>query len=160
MLWSATCDLKHRIGETYYGYHYTWCSPVFEAAAAPQFALGAKQPPSSDPVTIYRQLHAAVKGKDRHDPKIAGYRKSLRAIALKMRDEGKLSAEYAAEIVTRVRSAEFVDWKPLMYVIPYSVVAPRVQLVRLRDRASDEPEYVIPDLKREEFHIIELMPCL
>ena len=159
LLWSTTCALKHRIGETYYGSHYVWCSPVFEAAALPAYALGATQPPSSDPVTIYRQLHAAVARRDRHDAKIAGFKKSLKAVAVMQRGAGIITPEQANEIVGRVKTADFADWKPLMYVIPYALVASRLQVVPLKNRASDEPEYIIPDLKSQEFHFFELMPC-
>ena len=159
LLWSASCELKYKISAQYYGYQYAWCSPVFEAATLPKFAVGSAQPPSSDPVTIYRQLHAAVSCKDRHDKKIEGFKKSLRAIAIKSRNAGVITKEHAAEIATRVSRADFQDWKPLMYVIPYANVASRVQLVPIQLRASDEPEYIIPDLQSHEFQVIELTPC-
>lgn len=159
LLWSASCRLKFDIQERYYGTHYCWCSPAFEAAALDPFAVGARMPPSSDPVTIYRTLHAAVRGQDRHDPKITGWKSSIRALAVKQAQKGVITNEQAKEISMTVRSATFIDWRPIMYVIPYALVTSRIRRVPFSQAASREPEYVVSDLSRSEFHVIELMPC-
>jgi len=59
-----------------------------------------------------------------------------------------------------VSKSDFLDWKPLVYVIPYAAVAGRAQLVPRPKRASHEPEYILADLGDTEFQIIEPWPCL
>lgn len=159
MLWSAGNWIKYTINERYFGYHFVWCSPVFEAEALSRYQVGAGQPPSSDPASIYRHLHKAVSKQDRHDNEIARQKTSIKGVALKLASEGKITSEQAAEIVTILNQAAITDWRPLIYAIPYVAVASRVQIVPLEDRASIEPEFIVPDLKQHEFHILEPMPC-
>lgn len=147
------------IGSRYLGYHFVWCSPVFDASAAARYTPGARQPPSSDPVSIYRVLYADVKSGDRHSDAIERQRKSCKATALKLLAEGKLSGDHAAEVAAIVDASQVNDWKPLIYAIPFDLVAHRVQAVPVAKRASLEPEYIIPDLLDHEFHVIEPMPC-
>lgn len=139
--------------------HYVWCSPTFEAAALPRYAIGAGQAASSDPATIYRQLHHAVKTKDGGDAKIAGQKKVLKALALKWMKDKEISDNDRDEIVAMVAKSDISDWRPLIYVIPFVAVSARVQLVARNRRASLDPEYIIPDLAESEFHIIEPYPC-
>jgi hypothetical protein len=54
-----------------------------------------------------------------------------------------------------VKMASFSEWRPILYVIPYQGVASRVQLVPRDKRASSEPEYIISDLRPDEFDIVE-----
>lgn len=159
LLWSASNAIKHLIGSRYLGRHYVWCSPVFDAGAVARYAPGAGQPPSSDPVSIYRALHADVTKRDKHSDAIARQRLSCQGVALQLLSEGKISQDDAAEIAAIVNNAEPGDWKPLIYAIPFALVADRVQRVSLDKRASFEDEFIIPDLKEHEFHIIEPMPC-
>lgn len=159
LLWSASNAIKHLIGSRYLGYHYVWCSPVFDGGSIGRYAPGARQPPSSDPVSIYRNLLNDVTKKDRHSNEIKRQREGCQALALRLLSEGRLATTAAAEIGAIVNAAECADWRPLIYAIPYSLVADRVQAVPFEKRASFEPEFIIPDLREEEFHIIEPMPC-
>jgi hypothetical protein len=159
LLWSAGNWLKYYIQQNYFGYHYVWCSPIFEGAAQSRYAQGAGQPPSSDPATIYRNLHAAVVKSDQHDNEIARQSKTLKATALMLSRSGVISQSQAAEVAIIIKKATIKEWRPLLYAIPYALVANRVQAVPVGKRASIEPEFIIPDLKDGEFHIIEPMPC-
>lgn len=159
LLWTASNTIKHMIGSRYLGYHFVWCSPVFDASAVARYTPGARQPPSSDPASIYRVLHADVKAGDRHSDAIERQRKSCKATALKLLAEGKLSGDQAAEVASIVDASQVSDWRPLIYAIPFELVNIRVQLVPVDQRASLEPEYIIPDLRDHEFHVIEPMPC-
>lgn len=160
LMWSTGTHLKYRIQLQFReDRHYVWCSPTFEGAALGRYALGAGQPASSDPATIYRQLHLAVSSKDRHDAKIASQAKSLRALALQWHRDGQITDEQRNEMLAIVRTATISDWRPVIYAIPYPPVADRVQLVERGKRASHEPEYFIPDLRSDEFVLIEPMPC-
>jgi hypothetical protein len=155
LLYSTNTYLKFHIQENFRGEHRVWCSPVFEAQKQNRYALGAGQPASSDPCTIYTSLHRAVAVSDDHDPKINSQRKVLSALAVDWCLAGKITEAQRDEIVAIVKNARFPDWRPLIFVIPFSPVQARLQLVDRANRASHEPEYIIPDLKRGEFDIIE-----
>ena len=139
--------------------HYIWCSPTFEGAALPRYAIGASQPASSDPATIYRDLHAAVRTKDGGCQKIKDQKKVLKALAIKWFKNNEISQVDRDEILAMVSRSDVTDWKPLIYVIPFETVAKRVVLVPRTKRASHEPEYILADLAESEFHIIEPYPC-
>ncbi len=47
------------------------------------------------------------------------------------------------------------QWRPLLYLISRNLVADRLELVPIEKRASVEKEYIIRDLQRSEFEIIE-----
>lgn len=156
ILWSAGSRLKYDIQERYYGTHYCWCSPAFDSEALAATAVGANMAPSSNPITIYRELAAAIAKNDSHDLRIAGFRASIRGIAMKKAKEGIITLDQAKEIAVMAKTASLSQFKPLMYVIPYNLVSGRVQSVPLKNRANFEPEYTVPDLHKSEFHVIEL----
>lgn len=152
--------MKHRIQSMFRNrHHYVWCSPTFEGAALPRYAIGAGQPASSDPASIYRQLHHAVRTNDGGDKKIIDQKKVLKALAIKWLANQEISADDRNEILAMVAKSAIIDWKPLIYVIPYGAVTGRAQLVPRKQRASHEPEYVLADIVETEFHIIEPYPC-
>jgi hypothetical protein len=155
VLYSTNTFLKFHIQEQFLGVHRVWCSPVFEAQKRDRYSLGAGQPPSSDPCTIYRSLHHAVTVSDDHDAKINSQRKVLSALAVEWFEAGTITQAARDEIIAIVQQARFPDWRPLIFVIPYATVQSRLQLVDRQNRASHEPEYIIADLTRGEFDIIE-----
>jgi hypothetical protein len=155
ILYSANTYLKYRIQEDYRNEHHVWCSPAFEAAKLGRYTLGATTPPSSDPASIYRNLHRAVKECDDHDPKIAEQKKVLLGLAVQWFNAGHISDAARDDITAIVASARFPEWRPLLLVIPYHSVVSRVIDVERAKRASAEPEYIIPDLKPGEFDIME-----
>jgi hypothetical protein len=155
LLYSTNSYLKFRIQRDYRGEHHAWCSPTFEAAKLGRYVRGAGTPPSSDPASIYRNLHRAVTEADDHDSKIAEQKKVLLSLAVKWCDDGIISVPEREEITAITTSARFPDWRPLLFVMPYHLVAARVQSVPRGHRASIEPEYIVADLKSHEFDIIE-----
>lgn len=156
VLYSTNTALKHRIQRDYlHGLHYCWCSPAFDASKLAGYARGSEMPPSSDPCSIYRDLAQAVKRRDEHSSKIGDQKKTLTALALRLADRGKISSDDRDEIVTIVAKASFTDWRPLIYIIPFQSVKERLQAVPRERRASNEMEYIVEDLRDEEFHIIE-----
>lgn len=159
LLWSAGNAIKYMINQRYFGYHYVWCSPVFEGSALGRYAPGSAQPESSDPASIYRRLHKDVLSKDKHSNEIIRQKDSLKGTALMLAANNKITPEAAAEVAAIVDGAETSDWRPVIYAIPYATVAPRVLAVPYNKRASAEPEYIVPDLIDTEFHVIEPMPC-
>lgn len=132
-----------------------WCSPEFEGAKLGKYSIGSYQPPSSDPATIYRQLKAAIRSPDQHDPKIASQKSTISGLAIKLAADGQILESERDEIVAMLSKASITDWRPLIFVIPYERVASRVKIVPVADRASIEPEYIISDLADDEFRIIE-----
>ncbi|MFJ2988312.1 hypothetical protein ACIPF8_10625 [Collimonas sp. NPDC087041] len=52
--------------------------------------------------------------------------------------------------------AEFPLWRPLVYVIPRALVEAKLRLVAPASRASIGKEYIIENLGRNEFDIIEM----
>lgn len=132
-----------------------WCSPEFEGAKLGKYQLGSAQPSSSDPGTIYRLLKHSIKTGDQHDSKIVDQKASMKALSVSLAASGKISVSDRDEIVAMVDASNLHDWRPLIYVIPYALVATRAKLVDRSKRASNEPEYIIDDLVDGEFRIIE-----
>jgi hypothetical protein len=158
-MWSATNRVVHHVSAHFFPSFYVWCSPVFEGKALGRYSIGAGQPPSSDPASIYRALHAAVCGKDEHNADVERQKEKLRTVALDLQANGMIDADDAAEVVAYVEAAHISAWTPMIYVIPYVAVKGRVWRVPRTDRASGSPEFVIRDLRSHEFEAIEPMPC-
>ncbi|HKG47614.1 MAG TPA: hypothetical protein VKB02_12845 [Pyrinomonadaceae bacterium] len=81
---------------------------------------------------------------------------SLKSLAVSWEAAGEINSEEKEEIVYMVDNASFEDWRPLVYVIPRAMVDLRLKVVPANRRASFGPEYILPDLRRHEFDIIEL----
>jgi hypothetical protein len=77
------------------------------------------------------------------------------ALAVAWEAAEKISPADRNEIIAIVERARPNDWRPLIFLIPYPPVAARVQVVPREKRASHEFEYIVPDLRRSEFEIIE-----
>jgi hypothetical protein len=118
--------------------------------------MNSQVAPSSNPADIYRELRIAVLNKDRHCFKINEQKLSLKNLALKWEANGEIGQLDKAEIVYLVDNASFDDWRPLIYVMPRIGVQNRMQSVPANNRASFGPEYIVSDLARDEFDIIEL----
>ena len=158
-LWSTNPHMKFWIQQRYSGgSHYVWCSPAFAGASLNRYAIGAGQSGSSDPCTIYRQLHKAVTDGDGGDMRIAKWKKDMTARAVEWVAQERISVKDSEEIAAIIEQSHFNEWRPLVYVIPFSNVSGRVKLVDRHLRASREPEYVIEDLMDGEFEIIEPWP--
>ena len=70
--------------------------------------------------------------------------------------DGTITHDQAEEIIYTVENADFSLWRPLLYVIPKGKVETRLQEVPIAKRASLGMEYIVPDLKRDEFDIVEI----
>jgi hypothetical protein len=113
--------------------------------------------PSSAPKDIYRDLAQAIARSDDHNTKIASQKSTLSGLAVSWHSDGLITADERDEIAATVAAARINEWRPLLFVIPYSLVATRVQPVPRGRRASSEPEYIIPDLVTDEFDILEVV---
>lgn len=157
LLYSTNVFLKLLIQERFRGdIHYVWCSEFFDSKSLPRYSSSSQIAPSSNPADIYLDLKGAVQRKDEHSYKINEQKLSLKNLAIKWEASGEISTDDKEEIIYRVDKASFDDWRPLIYVVPRALVETRMQPVPPTKRASFGPEYIIPDLKRSEFDIIEL----
>jgi hypothetical protein len=100
-------------------------------------------------------LKEAVNRQDSHNVKIAAQKLSLTKLAIEWENKGEITANEKDEIIYMVDNADFSLWRPLLYVIPYESVKARLQLVPINNRAGFGNEYIISDLKRPEFSIVE-----
>lgn len=151
--------MKHRISQEFVGTHRVWCSPVFDSAAHASYGPGGSSAASSDPASIYRSLLHDVKSSDTHSNEITRQKKGLRRLALQLRGNGTLTPERAAEMTVLISKAQIIDWRPLIYAIPFAPIASRVERVAAKHWAGLEPEFIIPDLRQEEFVVIEPVSC-
>ncbi len=113
-------------------------------------------PRSSNPADIYRDLKTDIKDRDSHSAKINEQKVRLESLALDWHASGEIAEQQRDEILYMVEKASFEDWHPLLYIIPYEEVKGRLITVPPQKRANPmEPEYIIEDLERSEFDIIE-----
>lgn len=157
LLYSTNVYLKLHIQQCFRGdIHYVWCSEFFDSKTLGRYSPGSLIPPSSNPADIYRQLKSDIERGDQHSSKIAEQKASLTKLAIAWERNGEISPLQRAEIVYMVKNASFNDWRPLVYIIPRQPVDPRVKLVPANKRAGLGMEYIIEDLKRSEFDLIEI----
>lgn len=156
-LYSTNCLLKLLIQERYFSdVHYVWCSEHFDKNALPRYTMAAHTAPSSNPFDIYRELKRDVDGSDAHSAKITAQRSSFTKLATDFAASGRITDAQKDEIIELATSCPIALWKPLIYVIPETpIIKGRMTPVPYNKRAGVGMEYIIADLKRDEFDIIE-----
>jgi hypothetical protein len=136
--------------------HYVWCSEQCDATTVSPYSIASLVPPTSNPRDIYKDLQEAVKRKDTHNDKIV----RTRAMYIAMSDEwltnGEMTASDRDDLIHMVTNADFSLWRPILYIILRTPVEARLQVVPPHKRASHGPEYIIDDLTRSEFELVEL----
>ena len=155
VLYSTSSWLAYIIAERYYGgYHYIWCTPHFDPSSVPSISYTV--PPSSSPAEIYRNLREDVKRGDRHSAKIAANKAGiLKGMEYKMTTR-EITKEQASEIASIVDAAEPRDFKPLIFVVPFALVAKLIKPVPVNQRAHPlSIEFIIDKLPREKFDVID-----
>jgi hypothetical protein len=156
VLYSTNTFLKFHIQQRFRNdVHWVWCSEIFDSSKAAPLSPNSLIAPSSSPADIYRELQRDVERRDGHSAKISAQRASLQALAIEWEARGDISSQDAQEIIFMVTTASFDLWRPLLYVIPAPTLATRLQLVPIEKRASFGKEYIISDLKRTEFDLLE-----
>lgn len=129
-LYSTNCWLKYVIQKEFQGdQHYVWCSDVFRASSTSRYSLQSQIPESSSPADVYESLRRDVKSLDRHSTKIESTKASLKRLAVQWHEAGTVEDDQRDEIVALVDGAEFAQWRPLIYVIPRSVIGGRAKPV-------------------------------
>jgi hypothetical protein len=158
LLYSTNVFLKFQIQERYCkGIHHVWCSENCDSKTLSVYSAGALVGPSSNPADIYRELKRDVDGKDKHSAKIGAQKATLAGLAVTWEAAGEISALEKDEILYLVDTVDFSYWRPLLYVIPRTAtIEARLQPVDIAKRAGFGNEFIIEDLKRDEFDIVEL----
>lgn len=134
-----------------------WCSENFDSTKQPSYSGAALTAPSSDPCSIYKLLKADIERSDIHSAKITQVKTGIESAAIRWSNDGEITADEAAEIFYMIKTADFRLWRPIVYIIPrVNLESSRVQLVAPEKRASLGVEYIVPDLDRNEFDMIEL----
>lgn len=157
-LYSTNPKIKFDVYQRYVGgRHYVWCSEFCDSRESLLHPGGGITPPSANPAEIYEQLWVATMERpDWHDPNISRVKAALMQRIVIWATDGTISNTDAQEITYRLDHAESRDWRPLLYVINRAAVVDRMQIVPINRRASPAPEYVVPDLARNEFDVIHL----
>jgi hypothetical protein len=152
-LYSTNSRLAYGINQRYYGgRHYVYCSHYFSASSLP--ARDRWNPVTSSPAALYRRYMSEIG--DRHSPTILANKVGLRRGALARRSQGIISDDQEVEINEIISASETRDFAPMIYVIRYEDVAGMIEAVPVGQRAHPlSEEYVIQNLKRELFDVLE-----
>ena len=154
VLYSTNTWLAYTIAEKYYnGMHYVWCTPYFDPR---RHGNASGVPPTSSPLEVYESLRQEVLRGERHSPKMKENRAGLRRGASAKRRTGIIDEAKEKEIITVIKLANGADFRPLMYVIPYSKVGRKLREPPPEDKAHPlSAEYLIDELSRNQFDVIE-----
>jgi hypothetical protein len=156
LLYSANTWLSYNLSIRYYGgVHYVWCSPIFSIKNHPGFH--ATPPPTSCPSDIYHNLLEEVRRRDGHSAKIKDNRSGLSSGAQIQHSNGIITERELNEIEEIIAAADYSDFRPLLYLIPFGGVSHLLKEVPVRNRAHPlSQEYIIEELPTELFDAIEL----
>lgn len=155
--YSTNTYLSYYLSKTFYdNTFFVWCSPVFDPRGLEKNHPYSKIPQSSSPNAIYRQLKSDVETFDCHSSKVNENKAGLKRGAMIAWKDQVITDDELSIIQDTIDSAVITDFKPLLYIIPKSLVQPKVELVPVKERANPlSVEYRIRDLKLNEFEILE-----
>lgn len=155
ILYSTNTWLSYAISQRYYGgSHYVWCSPFRGPGSMATFENTV--PPSSSPIEIYVLLRRDVAGADSHSAKIRDNKVGLLRGASIRKERGEIDEETEKEIAAIIDQSSKTDFRPLLYVIPFSAVASSLTKVPVERRAHPlSDEYIVEDLRTGSFDVLE-----
>jgi hypothetical protein len=158
LLYSANPYMKFYINENYRGgIHYIWFSENFDSGTLGTYVPGAMVPPTSNPKDIYMDLKKAVDKPDTHNAKIKEQIAGLTALAVKWEKAGEITTIQKDDIIFMVNEPRYFQyWRPLLYVVPKALVQSRIKPVPMALCAGLGNEYIVEDLRGDEFGVIEL----
>lgn len=153
-LYSTNTSLAYRIAKGYFGdFHYVWCSPFFDDSNVPRQDICL--PSSSTPREIGRALLREINSGDRHSSKIEKNRKSLIYAAEVKLNDGVIDDSDYLEIKEIVETSELNEFRPLLFIISYSLVKELLKKAPVGMRANPlSEEYIIEKLPRSYFDFI------
>lgn len=154
-LYSTNTYLSHIIAKNYYnGRFYVWCSPVFQPPLDPLDKYH-KIPRSSSPYDIYMDLKRDVESGDLHSAKIEANKLGLKKGALEAAKNQWIDENELARINYTIDNASLTDFKPILYIIPLSLVKEKLEAVPVSEMANPlSTEYRIKELLYHEFEMI------
>lgn len=153
LLYSTNTALAYKIAKDYYNnVFYVWCTDAFDAAL---------QPGTSNPRTLCSRYLDQIIRNDRHAVEINQNKAGILKGASEKLKQGVITQEQYKEISTRVAFAEMEAFYPIVFLIDKRSVKGRLQVVEPKDAASNHSvEYIIKDLKWNEFEMIKLKDIL
>lgn len=153
LLYSTGTALAYKIAKEYYNnIHYVWCTDSFDALL---------QPGTSNPRTLCSRYLEQIITQDRHATEIENNKAGILKGATAKLNQGIITEEQFNEISIKVGFASMEDFYPVIYLINKKSVKKRLQIVNPNDKASNTSiEYIIKDLKRNEFEIIRIKDML
>jgi hypothetical protein len=155
VLYSTNTWLAYAIAERFYGgVHFAWCSPVYDGRkAAPHVNI----PPTSSPAELYRLLMDETERGERHSALMKNNRDGILRGADAKRAGSVITASDWDEIDKTVKLSHPLDFRPVLYVIPYDRVRGTVVEVPVPERAHPlSVEYRVESLPRDAFDMLEL----
>jgi hypothetical protein len=109
---------------------------------------------------MYRALHAAYKHGDRHSSKVTENKIGILRGAAAKHGAGVITPNQRDEISYIVEEAQVSDFRPLLFVIPTVNVVASIVEPPPQDKAHPlSEEYIIPELPRAHFDVIEFGDC-
>jgi hypothetical protein len=160
VLYSCVTWLAYQINRRYYGdTHYVWCTPFFNPGS--RLSQDNAVPPTSSPLEIFRNLTEEIRRGDRHSIKIEQNRLGIQRGADIHLSNGAISKEDHRDIISITSEATFLDFRPLILVIPFHLVSSQIVQVPIKDRASPlSEEYIVSNVARKSFDIVDLQGAL
>lgn len=156
ILYSTNTWLAYIISQTYYGgQHYVWCSPYFDTLSVPSSEQTI--PPSSLPGKLYKLLYDEVSSGEQHSDKIRKNKVGIRRGANYQEQAGVITKNQRLEIYAIVSRAQIIDFRPIIYVIPFAPVRDIIVEVPVNERSHPlSKECRIERLPRSHFDIIDI----
>ena len=157
LYFSTTTTLANLIAKNFFNdTYFVWCSPVFDPTKSESHDIRSRIPASSSPLYKYKEYQRCIDPPDLHALQIKEHKKGLKKGALAKYNNGDITEPELQRINQLINNSSINEFKPLMYIIPHSVVAKKIKRVDSKDAAHPfSEEYKITELKREEFEIIE-----
>jgi hypothetical protein len=153
LLYSTATRLAYSVAQRYFGeLHYVWCAPRDDPDPH-----AFHNPPSSNPILLYRTYERDIAGGDEHSAVIAANRRGIIRGAVAKEAQGMIDRPTRELIEAVAKQAPLPDFKPLLFVIPYAKVANRVKPAGIDDRARPmAQEFIIEELPRSSFDVLDL----
>ncbi len=158
ILYSVNPYMKFYVNENYRaGIHYIWFSENYDSGTLSPYVPGSMIPATSNPKDIYMDLKKAVEKTDTHNAKIKEQIAGLTALAIKWEKDGEITTIQKDDIIYMVNEPKYFQyWRPLLYMVPKALVQSRIKPVPMALCAGLGNEYIVEDLRRDEFDVIEL----
>jgi hypothetical protein len=158
LYYSAGSYLAYIISAQFYKQHYLWCSPVFNPASLSNLDPRRNIPASSSPHDIYASYKRDVDTNDSHSSLISQNRLGLKRGAKHKLAAGVITQNEYQMIMLKIKMASISDFRPLLYLIPASMVKDKMAPVPIKLIANPlGSEYRIDCLIDGEFEILEFI---